>query len=84
MLFASGPAARDEFVQRAVLTSRGGAEARALVLGAEPVTLEPANRRLLIQNWDWLSARTKAASAENLAGNPLPAGRPVTPEPIGW
>jgi hypothetical protein len=83
VLFASGPTYRDDLVQRAVLTRRGGAEARALFLGEGPVTLEPPSRRLLSQNWGWLAAPAKASRIENLAGNALPAGRPMAPEPIG-
>ena len=83
VLFAFGPRYRDELEQRAVLTSRSGAEARAVFLGDAPVTLEPPTRRLLGRNWDWLTARALAASApENLAGNPLPAGQPKAPKPI--
>ena len=80
VLFAFGPTHRTEFELRAVLTSRGGAEARAVFLGDGPVTLEPPSRRLLIQNWPWFSAPLKASTIENLAGNALSAGGPVKPE----
>lgn len=83
VLFAFGPAHRDELTHRAVLTSRAGAEARAVFLGDGPVTLEPPTRRLLSQNWAWLMAPRKAAPIQDLAGNPLTAVRPVVPEPIG-
>ena len=83
VLFAFGPAHQDELEQRVVLTRRGGAEARALLLGEDPVTLEPANRRLLNENWGWLAAPSKPLPIENLAGNSLSAGRPVAPDPIG-
>ncbi len=83
VLFAFGPAHRDELGQRAVLTSRGGAEARAVFLGEGPVTLEAPIRRLLSQNWSWLAAPGKPNPAQDLAGNALSAGRPVGAEPIG-
>ena len=82
VLFAFGPAHQDELRLRAVLTSRGGADSRAVFLGSGPVTLEPASRRLLKQNWAWLSAPVKAANLENLAGNALSAGGPMKPGPI--
>ena len=83
VLFAFGPRYRDELEQRAVLTSRSGAEARAVFLGDAPVTLEPPTRRLLGRNWGWFTARALAASGpENLAGNPLPVGQPKAPKPI--
>ena len=82
VLFAFGPAHRDELAQRAVLTRRGGADARTVFLGDGPVTLEPPSRRLMSQNWRWLAAPGKASVPENLAGNPLPAGRPAAPEPL--
>ena len=81
VLFAFGPRHRSEFELRAVLTNRGGAEARAVFLGDGPVTLEPPNRRLLIQNWSWFSAPLKPSAIENLAGNALSANGPVVPEP---
>ncbi|HEY0462895.1 MAG TPA: hypothetical protein VGC79_01745, partial [Polyangiaceae bacterium] len=81
VLFAFGPAHGDEFRLRAVLTSRGGAEARTLFLGHGPVTLEAPSRRLLIQNWAWLVAPSKSPIIENLAGNALPAGGPVVGRP---
>ncbi|MEI9937664.1 MAG: hypothetical protein WDO69_10635 [Pseudomonadota bacterium] len=81
VLFAFGAAHQDELGQRAVLTSRGGAEARAVFLGNGPVTLEPPSRRLLTQNWGWLAAPGKPSVIENLAGNPLPAGGPVVGRP---
>lgn len=81
VLFAFGPAYRDELTLRAVLTTRGGADSRAVFLGNGPVTLEPPARRLLKENWSWLVAPLKPASpSENLAGNSLSAGRPVKPE----
>ena len=83
VLFAFGQLNREELTQRAVLTSRAGAEARAVFLGDGPATLEAPQRRLLIQNWDWLVAPGKPASIENLAGNALSAGGPVSPGPIG-
>ena len=83
VLFASGPVHRDELVQRAVLTSRGGAPARAVFLGDGPVTLEPPSRRLLLQNWGWLTAPSKPNRVEDLAGNALPAGRPMGAQPLG-
>ena len=81
VLFAFGPLHRDELGQRAVLTSRGGAEARAVFLGEGPVTLEPPSRRLLHQNWSWLAAPGKPHDLENVAGNALPAGGPVAGRP---
>ena len=84
VLFAVAPARGDEFRLRAVLTSRSGADSRTVLLGngGAPVTLELPNRRLLIQNWAWLTAPTKAAAIENLAGNALAAGGPLEPPPI--
>jgi hypothetical protein len=82
VLFAFGTVHRAEFELRAVLTNRGGAEARAVFLGDGPVTLEPPSRRLLIQNWSWFSAPVKPSTIENLAGNAFSAGGPVAPEPI--
>ena len=82
VLFAFGPAHRDELSLRAVLTRRAGADSRAVFLGEGPVTLEPPSRRLLIQNWSWLAAPGKPGIAENLAGNAMSAGGPVVPELI--
>ena len=82
VLFAFGPVHRPEFELRAVLTNRGGAEARAVFLGDGPVTLEPPSRRLLIQNWPWFSAPVKPSNIENLAGNALSVGGPAKPDPI--
>ena len=85
VLFAFGPVNRDEFEQRAVWTTRGGAEARAVFLGEGPVTLESPSRRLLGRNWAWLVAQASpgASPPQNLAGNPLQAGRRIAPKPIG-
>ncbi len=82
VLFAFGPAHRDELSLRSVLTTRGGAESRAVFLGDGPVNLEPPSRKLLQQNWTWLAApaRPSTAPAENLAGNSLSAGGPVKVE----
>lgn len=84
VLFAFGPAHADEFRLRALLTRRGGADSRAVLLGTGdgPVTLEPPNRRLLIQNWPWLSAPSKPTAIENMAGRALAAGGPVQRPPI--
>ncbi len=82
MLFAFGAAHRAELAQRAVLTSRGGAESRAVFLGEGPVTLAAPSRGLLIQNWAWLAAPAKPTAIENLAGNAMSAGGPVKPGPI--
>ena len=81
VLFAFGASHRDELEQRAVLTTRGNAEARALFLGDGPVSLEPPIRRLLIQNWSWLTARGRPVMTQNLAGNALPAGGPTVGRP---
>jgi len=84
VLFAFGTAYRDELTLRSVLTTRGGAESRAVFLGEGPIGLEPRTRELLKQSWAWLSApaRPGAPPAENLAGNSLSAGGPVRVEPI--
>ena len=81
-LFAFGPAHRDELSPKAVLTVRGGAEARAVFLGARPAALDGPSRALLAQHWAWLSAPTsKPPTIENLAGNALPAGGPMAGRP---
>jgi len=82
VLFAFGSAHRDEFEQRAVLTTRGGADARAVLLEEGRATLGPPSRRLLIQNWRWLAAPPKGGSSANLAGNALSAGGPIAPGPL--
>lgn len=82
VLFAFGSAHRDEFEQRAVLTTRGGADARAVLLEEGPATLGPQSRRRLIQNWSWLAGPLRAGVTSNLAGNALSAGGPVAPGPI--
>ncbi|HET7541747.1 MAG TPA: hypothetical protein VFK05_17855 [Polyangiaceae bacterium] len=84
VLFAFGPAQRDELTLRSVLTGRGGAESRSVFLGDGPVTLEAHSRQLLRKNWAWLAApvRPGARPAENLAGNALSAGGPVRIEPF--
>ena len=85
VLFAFGPAHRDELALRAVLTTRSGAESRAVYLGDGPVTLEPSSRRLLQQSWAWLAAPAKPTAplnpAHTLVGNALPAGGPVAGRP---
>ncbi|HKO51861.1 MAG TPA: hypothetical protein VJV79_29330, partial [Polyangiaceae bacterium] len=81
VLFAFGPVHRDELAQRAVLTGRAGAEARAVFLGDGPATLDAPSRRLLIQNWAWLVSPRKPAILENLAGNALPANGPAVGRP---
>lgn len=83
VLFASGADHRDEFTLRAVLTTRGGAESRSVFLGGGPVTLEGATRRILRENWRWLSAPSKPPASTNLAGNPVPADRPARDKPLG-
>ena len=81
VLFAFGSAHRAELTLRAVLTSRAGADSRSVFLGEGAVTLEPPTRRLLSQNWGWLTAPAKSrVSLTNPVGNALAAGRPVTPE----
>lgn len=81
VLFAFGPAHRDELTLRAVLTTRAGADSRAVFLGDGPVTLEPAARHLLSQNWAWLAAPLKPRpSLGNPVGNALSANGPVKPE----
>jgi len=82
VLFAGGPARRAEREQQAVLTGRLGAEARAIFLGHRPPALDGLSRRLLARHWRWLSAPAqKPPTFDNLAGNPLPAGGPVTGRP---
>lgn len=81
VLFAFGDAHRAELTLRAVLTSRAGAESRSVFLGEGPVTLEAPTRRLLAQNWAWLTAPSKSAiSGANPQGNALAAGGPVAPD----
>ena len=78
MLFAFGPAHRAELAQKAVLTGRGGAEARALLLGSGPPSLDSQTRLLLAKEWPWLSApATSLAKPPKLAGNALSAGGPI-------
>jgi len=82
VLFAVGPAHRAELEEQAVLTGRGGAEARAVFLGDAPPSLGPSSRGLLAKHWRWLSAAArKSPTLDNLAGNALPAGGPVVGRP---
>ena len=78
VLFAFGPEQRAEFEQKAVLTQRGGAEARAISLADRPPALDSPSRALLAKQWRWLSASTpKPAVLENIAGNALSADGPI-------
>jgi hypothetical protein len=80
VLFACGPAGRAGVDFKAVLTRRGGADARAVFLGERPPALDAATVNLLRGEWPWLSAPVKRlAPAENLVGNPLAAKRPELP-----
>ena len=82
-LFAFGPAHRDEFQQKAVLTGRAGAESHALFLGDRAPALDPPARALLKKEWRWLSAPfTKPPILENVAGNALAAGGPAPPPKV--
>jgi pimeloyl-ACP methyl ester carboxylesterase len=82
VLFAFGSAHRAELEQAAVLTRRGGADARAVFLGDRAPSLDAGTRALLGKHWRWLSAPpSRSDTAENLAGNALPAGGPVHGRP---
>ena len=82
VLFAGGPAHFGALEQQATLTGRAGAEARALFLGARPNGLDRPARALLERQWRWVSLpAAKPRIAENVAGNALPAGGPVTGRP---
>ena len=77
VLFAYGPGQQNEFQLKALLTVRGGAEARTVFLGDRPPTLDTASCVLLAKEWHWLTAPTsKPPTIENLAGNALPASGP--------
>lgn len=80
VLFAFGPTHRDELLYKAVLTQRGGAEARSLALADGPPALDPSAVDRIAKEWPWLSATlSKPANPENLAGNALPAKGPEAP-----
>ena len=80
VLFACGPAGRAGVDFKAVLTRRGGADARAIFMGERPPALDGAAIDQLRSEWAWLSAPVKRlAPAENLVGNPLAAKRPELP-----
>lgn len=80
VLFACGPAGRAGVDFKAVLTRRGGADARAVFLGERAPALDGPTVDQLRGEWPWLSAPVKRlAPAENLVGNPLAAKRPELP-----
>ena len=81
VLFAGTAAQRDALVMEGVLTRRGGAEAKSLVLASPD--LGPASVNQLAEHWAWLSAPPApgVTDPQNLAGNALPAGGPVIGRP---
>jgi len=80
VLFACGPAGRAGVDFKAVLTRRGGADARAVFLGDRSPALDSESVAQLKVLWPWLSAPvTRLSPPENLVGNPLAAKRPDTP-----
>jgi hypothetical protein len=80
VLFACGPAGRAGADFKAVLTRRGGADARALFLGDRPPALDAASVAQLQAAWSWLSAPlTRLGPPQNLVGNPLAAKGPMAP-----
>jgi hypothetical protein len=80
VLFACGPAGRAVAEFKAVLTRRGGADARAVFLGDRSPVLDPASVALLASHRAWLSApSTRLSPPENLVGNPISAKRPTLP-----
>jgi len=80
VLFACGPAGRAGVDLKAVLTRRGGADARAVFLGDRSAALDSESVAQLKAQWPWLSAPvTRLAPPENLVGNPLAAKRPEPP-----
>lgn len=81
VLFACGPEARAGAELKAVLTRRGGADARAVFLGAGVPALDAARVALLAPEWSWLSApTTRLTTPEDLVGNPVSARRPAPPK----
>ncbi len=81
VLFACGPAARAGAELKAVLTRRGGADARAVFLGASAPALDSTRVALLTPEWSWLSAPTvRLTPPEDLIGNPVSAKRPSPPK----
>lgn len=82
VLFAYGPGQQNEFQLDALLTVRGGADARTVFLGDRPATLDGASAAVLAKEWSWLSApASKPPTIENLAGNALPADGPTLGRP---
>jgi predicted esterase len=84
-LFAFGPAHQDELRQKAVLTGRGGAEARSVFLGNQTVVpaLDAATRSRIAKDFRWLAAPLNGPPVlENVAGNALAAGGPAPPPRI--
>ena len=80
VLFAAGPSTRAAAEQKAVLTRRGDAEAKAIFLADHRPALDPATITLLRSEWGWLNTPTKRlAPVEDLVGNPLAARRPTLP-----
>jgi hypothetical protein len=80
VLFACGPSDRAAADFKAVLTRRGGADARALFLGSDSPGLGPSAVSQLAGVWPWLGAAVaRRAPPENLAGNPLTAKGPELP-----
>ena len=82
VLFAYGLGQQTEFQMKALLTVRGGAEARTVFLGNRPPTLDRVSNALLARDWHWLTAPTShPPMVENLAGNALPADGPAPGRP---
>ena len=82
VLFAFGAGDAAEFEQKALLTGRSGAEARAVSLGDRPPTLDKPSVALLAKEWRWLASPTARPSViQDLAGNALPVNGPTPGRP---
>ena len=80
VLFVYGPAGRETAEFKAVLTRRGGAEARVVFLSDGQLGLGATTVAQLAGFWPWFSGPASHLSPpENLVGNPLAAKRP---EPV--
>lgn len=77
VLFAGGPATRTADEQKAMLTRRSDADAKAIFLGDHPPVMDGATCALLKASWPWLNTPTKRlAPVESLVGNPVAAEKP--------
>jgi hypothetical protein len=81
VLFAPEASAKRDFELKALMTRSAGAEARVVVLDGQPLALGPAAVTRLAQSWPWLAATPEPKAPQNLAGNALPVGGPVTGRP---